>query len=128
MTRNAVRILQLLDSTPVPVAVADVTRSLKRSCDPVTVYRILRRLESQGLTESFAFECRKRGIERYWQRRRSTHKHFLHCESCHRFVDIGVCRLEGMTAEVERALGAEIQSHALYYTGTCSDCRDSTPR
>ncbi len=125
MTKNADRVLRFLDSATSPMAVADVARALRRSCDLATVYRVLHRLETRGLVESFAFDCQKRGVERYWQRRRSAHRHFFHCESCHRFVDIGACRLERLSAEVQRGLGVEIQSHTLYYTGICSDCRSS---
>jgi len=127
MTKNTGRLLEVLDAARSPVAVADLARAMEGVCDLATLYRTLRRLESTGLLESFAFECRKRGIERYWQRRSSTHRHFFHCESCHRFLDVGACRLSTMTREVERDLGAEIQGHTLYFTGTCKDCRSSLP-
>lgn len=125
MTGKTERILQFLDASPTPVAVADVARELEGLCDLATVYRTLHRLEKSGEVESFAFECRERGIERYYQRRRQSHGHFFHCESCHRFLSVGSCKLGRLTREVEDELGARIEGHTLYFTGQCAECRQT---
>jgi Fe2+ or Zn2+ uptake regulation protein len=123
MTGKTERILDFLATASAPVAAGDVARGLEGLCDLATVYRTLHRLERTGKVESFAFECRERGIERYYQRRQTPHRHFFHCESCHRFIDVGSCRLSQLTRDLERDLGARIEAHTLYFTGRCAACR-----
>jgi len=94
-------------------------------CDQATVYRALDYLEGAGLAESFVLRCSERGTERYFVSAGKPHRHWFHCESCHRFVDAGECRLEGIAAELERERGLEVWRHNLYFSGLCADCRGS---
>lgn len=117
-------VLEALAASPLPASANDLARALGGACDAATVYRALHRLEAEGKAESFAFECAERGIERYYLARvEAPHRHFFHCESCHRFLDLGACRLASLVAEVEAETGAKVEGHSLTFTGTCRDCR-----
>lgn len=122
MTKNSEAVLAALEAKKIPSSVADLAGLLEGRCDLATVYRSLHRLEAEGLVEAFAFECRERGIERYYLSRRRPHRHFFHCESCHRFIDLGECRLGGIVEELEREFDLEVESHTLYLTGRCKAC------
>jgi Fur family ferric uptake transcriptional regulator len=122
MTRARTAVLATMEAAPRPLCAADVIATLEGSCDQATVYRALHYLEGTGLLESFVLNCAECGVERFYISKRSPHRHWFHCESCHRFIDLGACTLGGMVAAIERDLGVQVTGHTLYLTGRCAEC------
>jgi len=123
MTKARKAVLEALASASEPLSAAAVARLLAGLCDQATVYRALHYLEDAGLAESFVLHCTEHGVERYYVDAAAPHGHWFHCESCHRFVSLGGCKLGRLMADFESELGIEIKSHTLYLTGRCPDCR-----
>ena len=123
MTRSRAAALAVLEAAASPLRAADVLDAIGGACDQATVYRSLHFLEEGGWAESFVLHCSEHGTERYFVSAGKPHRHFFHCESCHRFIDLGACRLGGLVAELEREYGLEVKSHTLYFSGLCAECR-----
>jgi Fur family transcriptional regulator, ferric uptake regulator len=122
LTKARIAVLAALDAARAPLSAAEVAESLDGACDQATVYRALHYLEETGRAESFVFSCSEHGVERYYASRRAAHRHWFHCESCHRFIDLGECRIGGLVSRLERELGLRVDRHTMYLTGTCGDC------
>lgn len=130
MTKARAAVQAVLDSATEPLSAAGVVATVGSSCDQATVYRALHYLEDTGLSESFVLYCSEHGVERYYASRKSAHRHWFHCESCHRFIDLGACRIGGIVADVERDMGLKVTKHTMYLSGICAECarRESTKR
>lgn len=122
MTRSRVLVLKILEGAAEPMSAAGVYALVDGACDQATVYRSLAYLEGAGLAESFVMHCDAHGTERYYSSEKLGHRHWFHCSSCHRFVDIGACRLGPLVGELEAERGLRIERHALYLSGLCADC------
>jgi Fur family transcriptional regulator, ferric uptake regulator len=122
MTRARLAVLAALDAAAEPLSAAGVIAAIGCACDQATVYRALHYLEESGCAESFVLQCDEHGVERYFASRSAAHRHWFHCVACHRFIDLGACRIGGMIGEVERELGVRVARHTLYMTGTCPSC------
>jgi len=122
MTRARAAVLSVVDAAARPLAAADVASALSGACDQATVYRALHYLEDSGDLESFVLYCAEHGVERYYVTRKTAHRHWFHCESCHRFIDIGACKVGGLVSKVEKELGARVSQHTFNMIGLCSDC------
>lgn len=122
MTKARAAVLAALDAATEPLSAAGVVTRLADRCDQATVYRALHHLEEAGRAESFVLYCSEHGVERYYASAGAPHRHWFHCESCHRFVDLGACRIGGLVADVERELGLRVSRHTMYLSGTCADC------
>jgi len=124
VTRAREAVLAALDAAEEPLSAAAVLGRLGESCcDQATVYRALDYLEDAGLAESFVLRCSEHGTERYFVSASRPHRHWFHCEACHRFVDIGACRLGGLAAELERERGFQVRRHSMYFSGLCPECK-----
>ncbi|MBN1520875.1 MAG: transcriptional repressor [Spirochaetales bacterium] len=122
MTKARSRVLAALDNAAEPLSAAGVMEAIGQSCDQATVYRALAYLEGAGLAESFVFHCDEHGTERYYVKAAAAHRHWFHCRTCHRFVDLGSCVLDSILAGYEKEYGIRVKGHALYLTGDCADC------
>jgi Fur family ferric uptake transcriptional regulator len=122
MTKARKAVLGALDAADSPLSALEIGEKLSELCDKATVYRALHYLEENGCADSFVLHCELHGTERYYASRKAQHRHWLHCELCHRFVDLGACRFEPLLREMEAASGAKIKSHTLYATGICPEC------
>jgi len=123
MTRLRTLVLSRLRESGEPISAQALARALEAACDQVTVYRTLRYLEEQNLAESFVLHCAEHGTERYWAALDGgAHRHWFHCEQCHRFTDMGACALRDQVAAWEREHGFRIRHHTLYATGVCAGC------
>jgi len=123
MTKARAAVLSALDGAREPLSASGVVARLAGTCDQATVYRALHHLEDAGLAESFVLYCSEHGVERYYASARAPHRHWFHCESCHRFVDLGECKLKGLVAEVEREFGLQVTRHTMYLSGICNACK-----
>jgi len=115
-------VLSALDAAAEPLSASGVLAAVKDGCDQATVYRSLDYLETAGKAESFVLRCAEHGTERYFVSSGRPHRHWFHCECCHRFIDIGACALDGLVAELETERGFSVRAHTLYFTGLCPDC------
>jgi Fur family transcriptional regulator, ferric uptake regulator len=122
VTKAREAVLAALDAASEPQSASGVIDAIGGACDQATVYRALHYLEESGRAESFVLHCSEHGVERYYASAGSAHRHWFHCESCHRFIDLGSCRLGGMIGQVERELGLRVMRHTLYMTGHCPRC------
>lgn len=124
MTRARKAVLAVLEAAITPVSAGSIRTSIGPCCDQATVYRALGYLESSGQAESFVLRCDEHGTERYYVSKILPHRHWFHCEACHRFIDLGACKLSGLCAEIEEERGLLVKSHTLYFSGLCRDCRE----
>jgi Fur family ferric uptake transcriptional regulator len=131
MTKARREALDLLRAASQPLSAAAIFGRLGACCDQATVYRTLHYLEEQGYAESFILHCDQHGTERYYSAvggapgNEGGHRHWFHCESCHRFIEIGSCTVAGLVASFEKEQGVAVRHHVLYFTGLCPTCRQS---
>jgi len=125
MTKARQAVLGILDKAGRPLSALDVGALSGALCDTATIYRSLHYLEENGLAESFVLYCTAHGTERYYVSHNAPHRHWFHCELCHRFVDLGACRVEPILVEMEKDTGVAIKNHTLYATGICAECREA---
>jgi Fur family ferric uptake transcriptional regulator len=122
MTKTRLAVYETLQGSEVPLSAAEIYKRIPMNLDLATVYRSLHYFEDQGKIESFSFTCAEKGTERYFYRRKEPHAHFFHCEGCHKFINLGDCRVGGMLQDIESDYGVKIESHTLYFTGLCGGC------
>lgn len=125
MTRAREAVMAVLEEAREPLSAAGVIGRIGGICDQATVYRSLGYLERTGRAESFVLRCSREGTERYFAAIGAGHRHWLHCESCHRFVDLGECALGELGTEIESRYGVRIARHSLYFSGFCRECSDA---
>ncbi|TFG83049.1 MAG: transcriptional repressor, partial [Spirochaetales bacterium] len=87
MTRARSLVLGALEDASEPLSAAGVLAAIDSACDQATVYRALGYLESRGKAESFVLHCDEHGTERFFAAGIAGHRHWFHCEACHRFLD-----------------------------------------
>lgn len=130
MTKARIAVLEVLGKATEPLTAASVHLALEISIDQVTVYRTLHYLEEHGMADSFILHCANHGTERYYtvtpdaKNDGMLHRHWFHCERCHRFIDLGECTLASLVEDYEKQLGLAVHSHTLYLTGFCPDCKE----
>lgn len=133
MTKCRKEILDMLAAASEPLSAADLFGRMT-GADQVTVYRTLHYLEEHGFAESFVLHCDAHACAAHAAKRYYTasvdssggergHRHWFHCEKCHRFIDLGSCRMDELVREYERENGIVVKTHTLYLTGLCADCR-----
>lgn len=127
MTKARAAVSAVLGAAIEPLSALAVASRLEGVCDQATVYRALHWLESNGEAESFALHCTEHGTERYYAPRSETHRHWFHCESCHRFVDLGACVIGELVEGLARERGLSVRTHTLYLTGLCPECGKAGP-
>ncbi|MFH2115359.1 MAG: transcriptional repressor [Spirochaetota bacterium] len=124
MTKARKAAFEALGTADEPLSAASVLSAIGACCDQATVYRALHYLESCGFAESFVLHCDEHGTERYYVSAAAVHRHWFHCESCHRFIDLGACRLGGIVQDLEGELGLKVSRHVMYLTGLCKSCQN----
>ncbi|PKL23637.1 MAG: transcriptional repressor [Spirochaetae bacterium HGW-Spirochaetae-3] len=129
MTKARIAVLAAIDGAEEPLSASGVAARANCDCDQATVYRALHHLETAGFAESFVLNCSEHGTERYYVSAKGPHRHWFHCEGCHRFVDLGACRIGGLVADLESELGLRVTRHTMYLSGLCAECSArSAPR
>lgn len=123
MTKKRQLVLDVLEARGIPLNAAQVHEEASAIADLATVYRSLHYLEKNHYINSFVFECHERGIERYYSISSTHHRHYMHCEECHRFFSLDFCPLSESLEQLEAETGFKIEGHNLTITGTCQDCR-----
>jgi Fur family ferric uptake transcriptional regulator len=123
MTKSRQQVLEILNASQEPLSASQVFKCIGMSCNQATIYRILSYLEDKGFAESFVLHCDNHGTERYFSSLESSHKHWFHCESCHRFIDMGDCIINPFVHDFEKKENVTVKHHILYVTGICSKCK-----
>lgn len=123
MTRARAHVLETISSADGPLSARQLCETFRNEHDPATIYRALHYLEEKGSVESFILHCDCHGTERYYVARSGAHRHWFHCERCHRFTDLGPCQFNDLVGKMTAEKGLEIRSHTFYATGICADCR-----
>lgn len=130
MTKARAATIDILATAREPLSASDIHTEIGSRFDQATVYRTLHYLEKHGLVDSFILHCSEHGTERYFTARRhvegapATHRHWFHCEACHRFTDLGECQLDRLVGNFEAKHGIVVRDHTLYLTGLCAHCAD----
>ncbi len=125
MTKARMHVLKAVSEAREPRSARQLCEMFHDVHDPATIYRALHFLEAQGEIESFILHCDIHGTERYYVAHEGAHRHWFHCERCHRFTDLGPCRFDDLVRTMSKEFELEIHSHTFYATGVCADCRKS---
>ena len=128
MTKARTAVLKVIEEIGTPASAQMVHEKLGALCDSATVYRSLHYLEENGDLDSFILRCSEHGTERYYILGGTGHKHWFHCEVCHKFVDLGTCRVGPLLEEMGRKNGVSIRRHTLFATGICGECASFNAR
>lgn len=123
MTKNRQKILQLIEEENGPLNAQQLFTKMNHVVDLATVYRGLQFLENKNLVKSFVYECKERGIERYYYWNQIQHLHYMHCEECHKFIPFSNCPFEKSFKTIETEYGFKVIDHAITLKGICVDCR-----
>ncbi len=114
--------MKVVEESPVPLNAAQIHAKLMNLMDLATVYRGMEYLGKNDLVESLVFECRERGIERYFFLKKDHHDTFFHCEECHNFFSAGPCPVDPSVHELEKKTGFRVREHQLLMKGLCVQC------
>jgi Fe2+ or Zn2+ uptake regulation protein len=101
----------------------EVFNALNKEINLATVYRGVSYLENRGLIEGFTFSCSDEGTVRYYFNTGDDHTHFFHCTRCHSFTALEECSLDEVINRFEEKNGHQVDTHVMYLSGICRDCR-----
>jgi len=125
-TRQRSEILALLVEKPGPFSTQEI-RSLigQKSCDPVTIYRVLENFERARIVRRCDFSD---GIGRYELAVGNKHHHHLVCTGCRRVEDLDIrdCPTQKLERSA-RARGYAEVDHSLEIFGLCPHCQTIAP-
>ncbi|MBN2041522.1 MAG: transcriptional repressor [Spirochaetes bacterium] len=124
LTSRRKKILDTVNKTPLPVSARDVYESVKKKINLATVYRGLQYLEDNNYIEAFTIACSREGTVRYYHGKELPHRHFFHCELCHKFLPFLSCSLNKELELFEKYNNCSVNRHVLYLTGICGSCRE----
>lgn len=114
---------ELLQKNHSPLSLEEIYKLVKKQLPKTaysTVYRIIRKLESQGLL--IRTDWKDRGGK--FELANRPHHHHLVCESCDSVVDIDDKILNFNEKNVSKNTGFIIKNHSIELTGVCSPCQD----
>ncbi|MFP4385059.1 MAG: Fur family transcriptional regulator [Spirochaetia bacterium] len=128
LTENRRKILETISGSPVPMHAREVYIALNEDINLATVYRAVNFLEKRGLIEGFTFSCSDEGTVRYFFSAGHGHTHFFHCTRCHSFTGLKECSLDSLIKRFEEKNGHQVDTHVMYLSGICRDCREKQAR
>ena len=115
-------VLNVLMKADHPLTANDIVESpaLKGRCDPATIYRMLVRLEEQGILRRLGLRDR---AAHYTIRHAHTHDDFIVCTRCGTIEELEMdCPVEALEAEIARKSGFTNLDHELEFFGVCPTC------
>ncbi len=122
-TLPRLKILSILEDISVRhVSAEDVYKLLLDSDEDVglaTVYRVLTQFEAAGLVIRHNFE----GGRAVFELNDESHHDHMVCVECSRVIEFFDATIEERQRRVAEKEGFEIQDHALYLYGVCSNCQ-----
>jgi len=128
MTKNRKELLELLIDEKLPLNASQLYEKSRGEQDLATIYRGLNYLETEGYIISFVFDCKDRGIERYYNIKKEKHDHYMHCERCHSFTVFSSCPLQTSLSKIEDLYGFVVEEHYLTLKGTCRNCTEKNEK
>ncbi len=117
------RVLDVLQGREDPVNIRDLqeSRGIKGVCSPVTLYRLLQRLETIGLVRRIGLHERAA----HYTLHRAHHHDYVVCRECGDVATLQMeCPVEKLEREVGRRTGFSEVYHELQFYGVCPDCGD----
>jgi len=120
-TKSVTAILSLFEQTREALSVVDMIEQFEGQMNKTTVYRVLERLESEGIIHSFSGT---NGLKWYakCQQCNANHHHDVHphfeCNICGKVecIDIDI--------PIPKLNNRHIESADVLLTGQCADCRN----
>ena len=118
-------VLDLIESSAHPLSSQEIHVLKEGSLNLATVYRTLIYLEKNNLIEAFSLFTETQGTVRYYFRKDHPHLHFFFCTSCYSFTPFHDCTFSHQAREdIEAKYEYQIDTHVLYFTGICRECRE----
>jgi len=115
-------VMSVLGSSRRALSPAEIRIAARRSCPSLglaTVYRILNRLEQQGLIHRI-HQTKQCSL---FLRATVGHEHLLLCTACRKAEYFHEDDLTDLATDVSRRTGFIIQGHLLQFHGLCSVCQ-----
>jgi len=119
-------VLRLLMDSSHPLTASEIVESteLKGQCDPATVYRMLVRLEEQGILRRLGLRDR---AAHYTIRHAHTHDDYIVCTRCGTIEELEMeCPVEALEAEIAKRSGFTNLDHELEFFGVCPSCSETS--
>ena len=125
MTRNSskkCRVIALLNATKSPMTAEEIyiVVSKENDINLSTVYRILKRLEVEGIVQKTLNDDRKY----YYNLIHNSHEHYIMCTKCHKVEYLDACPLNEILENVSKSGDFEIISHSVKIEGICKKCKN----
>jgi Fur family ferric uptake transcriptional regulator len=105
-----------------PLEIRTAARRRRPNLGLATVYRILGRLERQGLIHRIHYTRHNKSCS-WFLRATVSHEHLLLCTSCRKVEYFHEDDLSALATDVSRRSGYLIQGHLLQFHGLCSGCQ-----
>lgn len=118
-------VLRLLMEGGRPMTAGEIAEAptLKGHCDPATVYRLLVRLEENGILRRLGLRDR---AAHYAIRHDHTHDDYIVCTRCGSIEELEMdCPVEALEAEIARKSGFTNLDHELEFFGVCPSCSEA---
>ncbi len=113
------QVLRYLEAQTCCRGAQEIYEALDRRIGLASVYRMLDRLDAQGLVQRIDIGD---GIVRY-EPARAAHHHHLVCGECGKVEPFADQRLEQAIEAVEERSGYSVVAHEVVLRGACADCR-----
>lgn len=124
VTRGRVAMLELLQRSKTPLALADIHAALAdETCDFVTVFRFMKTLEEKGVVVRQTWVDNGVRFDLAPVSEHAAHHHFLVCRQCHRSEPIAHCSVSRLQSALHRETGYQEIAHTLQFSGLCPRCQ-----
>ena len=123
-TKSLEALLRYLAQSNRPVSWAQLTgkSSLARTCDPATIFRLLRRLEKVGIVRKLGLHTRS--MHYFLNTPGHHHRDYLICSDCGDIKDLDIhCPVGKLEQDIEKRSGFKNLYHELEFYGVCPDCQ-----
>lgn len=122
VTPKRIAILDYLARTGTYVNPEEVRQKLKEQFASIglpTVYRNLDELAAGGIVSKIIHPNRQ--LYYYFCSNSDHHHHFI-CLSCRKVMDLEICSVKGLEAEINDQVRGKVVSHILQVNGLCRKC------
>jgi len=124
-TRSLEALLLYLAKNDRPVSWAKLAEDpdLTGTCDPATIFRLLRRLEKIGLVRKLGLHTRS--MHYFLNAPGHHHRDYLICSNCGDIKDLDIhCPVSKLEEDIEKKSGFKNLYHELEFYGVCPDCQN----
>ncbi len=118
------KVLQLLlhHTEPVTIQALQQSPDISNACDPATLYRLLARLESNGIVRRIGLHER---AAHYILNSSAGHHDYVVCVDCGEVRPLDIeCPVGPLEEQVSRETGFENIYHELQFYGRCPKCKE----